>query len=139
MTPEFFGSFLQFGMRFSTVSGKLLRQCKPDSLTPLQYEMLRIIDADKEVTLSDLCNCAEIIMPNGSREMKKLSAMELVEKKNDSKDKRIQLISLSSKGEALVHGSYQTLMKIIGEQYKDLPQSDLEKMTQSFIALNQLL
>ncbi len=139
MRPDFFEAFLSFGMHFSHVSGKLLKLCKPESLTPKQFEILRIIEADKQITLSDLCGCAEIAMPNGSREVKKLSDMGLLQKIDDANDKRIQGISLSEAGVEMMNQAYGKLMAIAIEQYKHLDASEIDEMTTCFLTLNRLL
>lgn len=91
------------------------------------------------VSLSALCVCTQISLPNGSRELKKLSDLALVEKYDAQNDKRKQLIKLSQKGQVLILETYETIQSLVFERYKDLSDEDLKVMTGNLMALSKKL
>lgn len=139
MKDDFFEALLQFAVGFSQLTDHLLSQARPDSLTPLQFKMLQIIAEDGAITLSDLCGCSQISLPNGSRELKKLFELKLVEKIEAPTDKRKQLIKLSASGQSLMGEAYGTLQALVSQRYKDHTEEDFQRMTDNLKFLHQKL
>lgn len=139
MNDDFFEALLQFAVQFSQLTDSLLSQARPEILTPLQFKMIQIIAEDRAITLSDLCGCAQISLPNGSRELKKLFELKLIEKFDDPVDRRKQLIKLSESGMALMGEAYGTIHAIVTERYKDLSEEELHTMTGYLRVLGQKL
>ncbi|WP_349654930.1 SMC-Scp complex subunit ScpB [Neobacillus sp. 114] len=92
-------------MSFTTsvhrVTHELIQNAKSDSITQVQYNILEYITVNQPVTLSDISDCQHISMPNTSREVKKLSEKNLIEKISDTLDRRKQYIRLSKDGEII--------------------------------------
>lgn len=130
MKPEFLEELLSFGILFSTLSGKLIASARPESLTPMQFEILQIVHSSGRSTLTELCGCTKLSMPNASREVRKLFEIELVEKEEDAKDKRIHWIVLSEDGKKLVDEAYGVLGGVFMERYGSYSEDDLHKMTE---------
>ncbi|NRD76798.1 MarR family transcriptional regulator [Bacillus sp. BRMEA1] len=82
---------------------------KADSITSVQYKILEYIYVSTPVTLSEISECLHISMPNTSRELKKLSEKNLIEKVIDTEDRRKQYIRLSKDGEMMMYEAFKTI------------------------------
>ena len=111
------------------MSSDLLAQSKPNELSPLQFELLQAMGANTGLTLSDLCQCSRISLPNGSRELKKLFELDLISKIEDRKDKRKQLLELSTAGQMMLQHAYGVLNTHAAEKYKNLSATELDELT----------
>lgn len=72
------------------------------NLTPLQHSILQILYFTNPKTLSALSECMNMNMPNTSREVKKLTELNLISKSQSENDKRITNLSLTAEGSAII-------------------------------------
>ena len=69
------------------------------NITPLQYKILEYIKVSQPVTPTEISECQHMSLPNTSRELRKLQERRLIEKFNDTADRRKQYVRLSKEGE----------------------------------------
>ncbi|MBK3496700.1 MarR family transcriptional regulator [Viridibacillus sp. YIM B01967] len=124
-----FNKWVSFTTSVHQVTHELTQNVKSDSITPVQYNILEYITVSQPVTPSDISNCQHISMPNTSRELKKLSEKNLIEKVTDTEDRRKQYIRLSKDGkimmdEALAFVEFRFLNRIQNASKEDLEDID---------------
>lgn len=129
MNEDFSRALLDFGILFGQLSGKMLEAVRPENLTPIQFEILQIIESGKRVTVSELCACTKLSMPNASREIRRLHEKSLILKEDDTEDKRKTWICLSESGINLMAEVYGTLAQSFMARYGHLAPEEIEEMT----------
>jgi len=67
-------------------------------ITPLHYKILQLLYFDGDKSLTALSECLGLSLPNASREIKKLEAQLMVNKKSKAGDLRSLRIELSPRG-----------------------------------------
>ncbi|MDA3791886.1 MAG: MarR family winged helix-turn-helix transcriptional regulator, partial [Desulfobacula sp.] len=91
----------------------------------------------KAVTTSQVADCLNISLPNASRELKKLSRLELIVKETDEKDRRKTTISLSEKGQNLMLLTFERIQKNFWEQAGQLPEDEMQLIISSMNVLEK--
>ena len=74
-------------------------------------------------------------LPNTSRELKKLSEKNLIEKINDSEDRRKQFILLTNEREALMGEAFAKIEARFQERIQHASKEDLEEIERPLIFL----
>lgn len=77
---ELFQEILEFTKSVYDSTIEIRKSAKPDTLTPQHYNILEIIYLHNTKSVSELCDCLDISMPNASRELKKLTELGYVKK-----------------------------------------------------------
>lgn len=108
------------------VTHDLTKNSKSDSITPIQYKILEYITVSQLVTTSEISDCQHISMPNTSRELKKLSEKNLIEKISDPADRRKQFIRLTEEGEAMMSESFKSLESFFLSRIQNASKEDLQ-------------
>lgn len=139
MHEKFLSELLLFGIKFSQLSGELLGQARPKELTPTQFELMQVLAQGPGTTLSSLCNCAKLSLPNGSRELRKLREMGLVQKSEVATDKRLTAFALSPAGEQCIHQAYQRLSLHAWELYGSKAPKELDLLADCLATLRDKL
>lgn len=139
MHQDFLSELLQFGIRFSQLSGDLLGIAKPDMLTPVQFEVLQVIGHQSNVSLSSLCVCTKLSLPNGSREVRKLTELGLVSKTSSANDKRQTFLALTELGQTVLGGAYQKLSAEAWGRYGHYSTVELDDLAQCLRKLTSKL
>lgn len=139
MHEKFLSELVQFGIRFSQLSGDLLGVARPAELTPTQFEILQIIAHDQGATLSSICECSKISLPNGSRELRKLRDLGLVVKGEVSTDKRLSSFALTQEGQQMIHNAYQRLAQEAWGRYGHFEPQDLDHLAHCLATLREKL
>ncbi|MCH6267160.1 MarR family winged helix-turn-helix transcriptional regulator [Neobacillus citreus] len=121
------------------VTHELTRNAKSDSITPVQYNILEYITVNQPVTLSDISDCQHISMPNTSREVKKLSEKNLIEKISDSEDRRKQYIRLSKDGEIMMNEAFACVESRFQNLIQNASKEDLEDINHAIDILQTKL
>ncbi len=130
---------LQFGVEFSQWSGALQQSVQPRELTPLQWEMLQVVAAAGETSLSQICDCTKQSLPNGSRELKKLVLGGWVQKHQSPWDRRESVLSLSPSGGALVHQAYGQLKETLRQHLADRSSQEWQELAQALWVVQKML
>lgn len=106
---ELFYQFVAFTTSVHRVTHELTKNVKPDTITPMQYSLLENLKVSQPVTPSQISDCLHISMPNTSRELRKLIEKNLIEKVEDSEDRRKQYIRLSKDGEQMMNAAFASI------------------------------
>lgn len=121
------------------VTHELTKDTKSDSVTPVQYNILEYIAVSQPVTPSEISDCQHISMPNTSRELKKLSEKNLIEKSSDTEDRRKQYIRLSEDGETMMNESFACVEFRFLDRIQNASNEDLDAINQALDILQKKL
>lgn len=121
------------------VTHELTKDTKSDSVTPVQYNILEYIAVSQPVTPSEISDCQHISMPNTSRELKKLSGKNLIEKSSDTEDRRKQYIRLSEDGETMMNESFACVEFRFLDRIQNASNEDLDAINQALDILQKKL
>lgn len=121
------------------VTHELTQNAKSDSITPVQYKILEYITVSQPVTLSEISDCQNMSMPNTSRELKKLSEINLIEKLNDTEDRRKQYIRLSKDGETMMNEAFSTVELRFLDRIQHASTEDLQEIERAIDLLQTKL
>jgi DNA-binding MarR family transcriptional regulator len=78
-------------------------------------------------------------MPNTSRELRKLSEKNLIEKLNDTEDRRKQYIRLSKEGEAMMNEAFACVEIRFLNRIQNASKEDLEDIDRALDILQRKL
>ncbi|MEK5482635.1 MULTISPECIES: MarR family winged helix-turn-helix transcriptional regulator [unclassified Viridibacillus] len=135
-----FNKWVSFTTSVHSVTHELTKGAKSDSITPVQYNILESITvSQKPVTPSEISECQHLSMPNTSRELKKLSEKNLIEKLSDTKDRRKQYIRLSKDGEAMMNETFKLVESRFLNRIKHASEEDLEDIDRALDILQSKL
>jgi len=135
-----FNKWVSFTTSVHSVTHELTKGAKSDSITPVQYNILESITvSQKPVTPSEISDCQHLSMPNTSRELKKLSEKNLIEKLSDKKDRRKQYIRLSKDGEAMMNETFKLVESRFLNRIKHASEEDLEDIDRALDILQSKL
>ncbi len=121
-----FYKLVSFTTSVHRVTHELTKNAKSDSISQVQYNILEYIAVSQPVTPSEINDCQNMSMPNTSRELSKLSEKNLIEKVNDSKDRRKQYIRLSHEGEIIMKEAFATIEFRFLKRIQNASKEDLE-------------
>jgi len=121
------------------VTHELTQHAKSDSITPVQYNILEYITVSQPVTLSEISDCQHMSMPNTSRELKKLSEKNLIEKIIDTEDRRKQYIRLSKAGETMMNEAFAHVESRFVHRIQNASKEDLEEINSALDILQAKL
>ena len=134
-----FYKLVSFTTSVHRVTHQLTENAKSDSITPIQYNILEYIAVSQPVTPSEISDCQHISMPNTSRELKKLSEKNLIEKSSDAEDRRKQHIRLSEDGETMMNESFGCVEIRFLNRIQNASKDDLEAINQALDVLQKKL
>ncbi|GKU77465.1 MarR family winged helix-turn-helix transcriptional regulator [Paenibacillus sp. L3-i20] len=128
---ELFQKFIALTTSVHQVTYDFTKDIKYDDITPLQYRILEYMAVSQPSTLSEISLCMHMSMPNTSREIKKLSEKQLIEKFDAADDKRKQYIQLSKKGQALMDDAFLHIETLFLERINTASEEDLEQLSKA--------
>ena len=134
-----FNKLVLFTTSVHRVTHELTQNAKSDLITPVQYNMLEYITVNQPVTPSDISECLYVSMPNTSRELKKLSEKNLIEKINDNEDRRKQYVCLSSDGELLMREAFENIESRFLNRIQNSTKKDLKEIEDALDVLQEKL
>lgn len=108
-------------------------------VSPLLSKMLNEIHIQGRTTSSELSNRLNISIPNTSRSVNILYKLGYITKKQDSDDKRIVYLSLSSKGVDLISSCINISQEKFLERFKVLSDKEIKQLMNSFSTINGIL
>ena len=82
----FFQAILGFIGNVHANTHSLMKDARSNEVTPQQHSILEYVFFSKAVTTSQVADCLNISLPNASRELKKLSRLELIVKETDERN-----------------------------------------------------
>ncbi|MER2007050.1 MAG: MarR family transcriptional regulator [Psychrobacillus sp.] len=134
-----FNKLILFTTSVHRVTHELTQNAKSDLITPVQYNILEYITVNQPVTPSDISECLYVSMPNTSRELKKLSEKNLIEKINDNEDRRKQYVCLSSDGELLMREAFENIESRFLNRIQNSTKKDLKEIEDALDVLQEKL
>ncbi|KON70839.1 MarR family winged helix-turn-helix transcriptional regulator [Peribacillus butanolivorans] len=134
-----FDKWVSFTTSVHQVTHELTQNAKSDSITPVQYNILEYITVSQPVTPSEISDCQHISMPNTSRELKKLSEKDLIEKLSDTEDRRKQYIRLSKEGETMMNEAFAIVESRFQSRIRNASKEDIEDIERAMDILQTKL
>lgn len=123
---DLFHKFVVFTTSVHRVTHEITKNTKSDTITPIQYSILEYVYVSQPVTPSQISDCKNMSMPNTSRELKKLSEKNLIEKFGDNEDRRKQYIRLSKDGEIMMNSAFHHIQTHFLTRIQDASNEDLK-------------
>lgn len=134
-----FNKLVLFTTSVHRVTHELTQNAKSDFITPVQYNILEYITVSQPVTPSEISDCLHVSMPNTSRELKKLSEKNLIEKINDNEDRRKQYVRLSSVGEDIMREAFENIESRFLARIQNSTKEDLKEIEHALDVLQEKL
>ena len=134
-----FYKLVSFTSSVHRVTQELTKNAKSHSISQVQYNILEYISVSQPVTPSEINDCQNMSMPNTSRELSKLSNKNLIEKINDTEDRRKQYIRLSNDGEAMMNEAFATIESRFLKRIENASIEDLEDIERALEILQAKL
>ncbi|WP_419393195.1 MarR family winged helix-turn-helix transcriptional regulator [Cytobacillus praedii] len=134
-----FYKLVSFTNSVHQVTHELTRNAKSDSITQVQYKILEYITVSQPVTTSEISSCMNMSLPNTSRELRKLSEKRLIDKIDDTEDRRKQYIRLSNDGEIMMNKSFASIETRFFERVQNASNDDLEDIEKALDILQKKL
>ncbi|MDD8001394.1 MarR family winged helix-turn-helix transcriptional regulator [Bacillus cereus] len=134
-----FYKLVSFTTSVHRVTHELTKSAKSDSISQIQYRILEYIAVSQPVTPSEINDCQNMSMPNTSRELKKLSGKQLIEKINDSQDRRKQYVRLSNDGETMMNEAFATIELHFLKRIQNASKEDLDDIERAIDILQTKL
>lgn len=138
-TLDFFHKIVAFTTSVHSVTHEVTMNAKPEDITPLQFSILQHIAVSQPVTPSQISNCHHMSMPNTSRELRKLTEKHLIEKWENSEDRRKQYIQLSKDGERMMNEAFISIENDFSNRIKTKSKEELEEIERALDILHTKL
>lgn len=106
---NFFGTLVEVTVEIHRIETLLAPEEQKIPVTSLQLSALRVLYFGGAMSLSGLCECLGVSLPNGSREIKHLAELGLVSKQPDTQDKRLVKLRVTPEGQEFIQKSFQMM------------------------------
>ncbi len=133
----FFQAIIGFIGAVHANTHSLMKDARSDKITPQQHSILEYVYFSSAVTTSQIADCLNISLPNASRELKKLSTLDLITKVIDEEDRRKTAISLSEKGKKLMQCTFEKIQKKFWENAGRFSESEMQLILSSMNVLEK--
>jgi DNA-binding MarR family transcriptional regulator len=109
--------------------GRLLRQrSSSETLEPASFWMLKTIDANGSIRVTDLATCVNLDASTVSRHVAQLDRAGLIERTPDPFDRRAQRVKLSSIGEGQLEAAIRARRALLERGLEGWAADDLEQL-----------
>ncbi len=117
-------------------SNKLFKNLK---ITVAQFDLLETIQIseNKALTIQDLASRTVSLQPNITRMVAELESAGMVERSAGT-DRRIVIVKLTPKGEAMVKKARKPLMDLHINQYQNLTREELYQLNELLIKISNI-
>ena len=132
-----FHQFVTFTATVHQVTHELTQNVTVANITPLQYKILEYIKVSQPVTPTEISECQHMSLPNTSRELRKLQDQHLIEKYNDTEDRRKQYIRLSNEGDKMMEEAFACVEERFLQLIQHATQEDLKDIQHALSILEQ--
>ena len=122
-----------------TRTARRLRQQAGTDLSPSLAAALATIEARGPLTPSEVAAIESVKRPTATRIVAKLAAGGLVVKAGDPSDGRVQLVSISPAGRALLHEMRGRKNAYLASRLRELPPADVAALERAAEVLERLL
>ena len=128
---DLFRRIAAFISNIHSLESDLAQIIQDGELTPLQQDLLRVLYFSGPRNLSSLSACMNMNLPNSSREVKRLSASGLIQKRMSLQDKRIVEISLTDRGRNKVEIGLKAMKESLLSTSKEWTPERMERIVSS--------
>lgn len=125
---DFMKTLIDFTIAVHDVIDEIRNEIKPDKITPLQYKILEMIFLNQISSVSEVCSCIGISLPNTSREIKKLTKIGLLKKIPHPSDGRRSMISLTEAGSVIMGEAFIKIEDFYGEKLSGMSVEEQEEL-----------
>ncbi|MCR8852021.1 MarR family winged helix-turn-helix transcriptional regulator [Lysinibacillus fusiformis] len=132
-----FHQFVTFTANVHQVTHELTQNVTIANITPLQYKILEYIKVSQPVTPTEISECQHMSLPNTSRELRKLQDQNLIEKWNDTEDRRKQYIRLSMEGDKMMEEAFACIEERFLQLIQHATQDDIKDIQHALSILEQ--
>lgn len=132
-----FHQFVAFTATIHQVTHDLTQNVTAANITPLQYKILEYIKVSQPVTPTEISECQHMSLPNTSRELRKLQERQLIEKFNDTVDRRKQYVRLSKEGEKMMEEAFACIEERFLQLIQHATQDDLKDIQHALTILEE--
>ncbi|MBD8520435.1 MarR family winged helix-turn-helix transcriptional regulator [Lysinibacillus sp. FSL R7-0073] len=132
-----FHQFVTFTANVHQVTHELTQNVTVANITPLQYKILEYIKVSQPVTPTEISECQHMSLPNTSRELRKLQDQNLIEKWNDTEDRRKQYIRLSMEGDKMMEEAFACIEERFLQLIQHATQDDIKDIQHALSILEQ--
>jgi len=132
-----FHQFVTFTATVHQVTHDLTQNVTVANITPLQYKILEYIKVSQPVTPTEISECQHMSLPNTSRELRKLQEQNLIEKFNDTEDRRKQYIRLSDEGDKMMEEAFACIEERFLQLIQHASKDDLKDIQHALSILEQ--
>ncbi|MGG2054035.1 MarR family transcriptional regulator [Lysinibacillus pakistanensis] len=132
-----FHQFVTFTATVHQVTHDLTQNVTVANITPLQYKILEYIKVSHPVTPTEISECQHMSLSNTSRELRKLQEQNLIEKFNDTEDRRKQYIRLSDEGDKMMEEAFACIEERFLQLIQHATQNDLKDIQHALNVLEQ--
>lgn len=132
-----FHQFVSFTATIHQVTHDLTQNVTDANITPLQYKILEYIKVSQPVTPTEISDCQHMSLPNTSRELRKLQERQLIEKFNDTGDRRKQYVRLSNEGEKMMEEAFACIEERFSQLIQHASPQDLKEIQHALTILEQ--
>ena len=132
-----FHQFVAFTATIHQVTHDLTQNVNTANITPLQYKILEYIKVSQPVTPTEISECQHMSLPNTSRELRKLQERQLIEKFNDTADRRKQYVRLSKEGEKMMEEAFACIEERFLQLIQHATQDDLKDIQHALAILEE--
>jgi MarR family transcriptional regulator, teicoplanin-associated locus regulator len=134
---DVFRKLISFTTSVHRVTHELTLDAKSKEVTQVQYHILECIAVNPPLTSTEISECQLLSLPNTSRELKKLSDKNLIEKYRDPKDRRKQYIRLSKEGEIMMGLAFEKIEARFLNRIQNASVEDLEEIIHAIDVLHK--
>jgi len=127
-----FKNFTTFVNEVYGFTENIKKDLKSDLVTPQQNEILLCLNANHEISVSEVSGILDLNLPNTSRELRKLTELELIVKKPDPNDKRKSIIMLSEKGRRMMADMFSVVEKDFDNTFAELTEEEAVELEKAF-------
>ncbi|MCM2674132.1 MarR family winged helix-turn-helix transcriptional regulator [Alkalicoccobacillus plakortidis] len=137
MSSTLFNRFIAFTASVHEVKHEITKNVRSRSLTSVQYGIMEYVFVSQPVNPSEISDCQHISLPNTSRELKKLHAMNLIEKVMDKQDGRKHTIVLSVEGKRMMSEIFSEIELLFNKKIEHASAQDLEEIKKALDVLEK--
>lgn len=104
-----------------------------------QFEIIRLLGEHGELHIAEICKKLEITKAHMTQLLDKLVEMKLVERRQNTKDRRILDVSLTSHGKKIMEKHVGKTKEAIKKNMATLSNDEIEKMSEMLRGLHDIL
>jgi DNA-binding MarR family transcriptional regulator len=126
---ELYNQFIRINNKFAIIKKKHHEVSNNANLYPAEMQMLCLLNADSELTVTDLAANLYITKSAASQLVKKLSMKGMLQKYRSKENERVVVLKITDKGKETVDNFFSSESNEFGElvkEFSSMPNQDLE-------------